>query len=75
MEAKRMNRYVPAKVKKRYEWHKHDVMLHINNLKYEHFVENIDNHFTRAKIVNLDLIHHECHSDNLSYPKYFYEKN
>ena len=50
-------------------------MLHINNLKYEHFVENIDNHFTRAKIVNLDLIHHECHSDTLSYPKYFYEKN
>ena len=49
-------------------------MSYIDDLKYEHFIKNMDDHFTRAKIVNFDLIYHKCCGDELSYPKYFYEK-
>ena len=49
-------------------------MSHIDDLKYKHFVENMDEHFARAKVVNFDLIYHECCEDKLSYPIYFYEK-
>lgn len=38
------------------------------------FCQNIDNHFLQAKIVNFDIIHHECWADKLQNPKFFYER-
>ena len=55
-----MNQYILNKDKRTYEWYEHDLMSYIDNLKYEHFVEDMDNHFSRMKIINFDLIHHEC---------------
>ena len=37
-----MNRYIPNKGKKKHEWYEHDLMSYIDNLKYEHFVENME---------------------------------
>ena len=74
MEAKCMNCCISAKGQKKYEWYKDDLISYIDDLKYEHFIKNMDDHFTRAKIVNFDLIYHKCCGDELSYPKYFYEK-
>ena len=44
--------------KKKYEWYEHDLMTYINDLKYEHFIEDTDSHFSCAKVTNFDLIDH-----------------
>lgn len=69
-----VNCYIPKKKeKKKYEWYEHDLMTYINDLKYEHFVEDMDSRFTRAKITNIDLIHHQCHGDKLQNSQCCYE--
>ena len=37
-------------------------------------IENADEHFQKAKIINFDIIHHECRGDELKYSKNFYQK-
>ena len=60
------NSYIPKKrEKKKYEWCEHDLMTYIDNLKHEQFVEDMDSHFSRVKISNFDLIHHQCCGDKL----------
>ena len=44
--------------KKKYEWYEHDLMTYIDHLKCENFVHDMDSHFSRAKVVNFDIIHH-----------------
>ena len=40
-------------------------MTYIDNLKYDNFINNMDSHFSNAKITNLDIIHHQCCGDEL----------
>ena len=42
-----------------------NMMTFIDDLKYEHFVEDMDSHFSRAKITNFDLIHHHRRGSKL----------
>ena len=35
-------------------------MTYIDDLKYEQFVEDMDSHFSRVRISNFDLFHHQC---------------
>ena len=37
----------------------------IDKLKYEQFIEDVDSYFSCAKILNFDLIHHQCRGDKL----------
>ena len=53
MGAKCMNCYTPPKGQKEYKWFEQDLMSYIDNVKYEHFVKNMNDHFARAKVVNL----------------------
>ena len=55
-----MKQYILIKGQKKYEWYECDLISYINDLKYRHFLENMDSHFLRAKITNFDIIHHEC---------------
>ena len=69
-----MNSYIPkAPEKEKYERYEHDLMTYYDDLKYEEFIENMDNHFLNAKIVNFDIIHHEYRGDKLKNPKIYYE--
>ena len=64
--ANHISGYIPKKTEKEnYEWYEHDLMTYIDVLKYKQFVENMDSHFSRAKITNFDMIHHQCQGNQL----------
>ena len=48
-------------------------MTNYDDLKFEQFFENPDLNFSNAKIVNFDIIHHECQGDKLKHPESYYE--
>ena len=48
-------------------------MTYIDNLKYEHFIEDTDSYFSQAKIINFDIIHHECRGNPLQNSLKYYE--
>ena len=61
---------------------KHDLMTYTEDLKDENFVHDMDSHFSRAKVVNFDMIHHQIRQsrirqlDNLEeYYQTIYDKN
>ena len=40
------NSYILKKPeKKKYEWYEHNLMMYIDDLEYEHFIEDTDSHF------------------------------
>ena len=49
-----------------------DFLSYLDDLKFENFMENPDQFFRNTKIVNFDIIHHECRGDKLekSYAHY-----
>lgn len=49
-------------------------MNYIDDLKYKNFTEDMGSHFSRVKIVNFDLTHHQCRENKLNNPRHFYEK-
>ena len=61
------------KTKKKYEWYEHDLMTYIDNLKYDHFINNMDSHFSNAKVTNFDIIHYQCRGDELENPQQYYK--
>ena len=68
------NSYISKKTqKKKYEWYEHDLMTYIDDLKCENFVLDMDSHFSRAKVVNFDIIHHQCCGDKLNNPEEYYQ--
>ena len=41
------NYYIPKSSEKRkYEWFEHDLTTYIDDLKYKHFIEGMDSHFS-----------------------------
>ena len=50
-------RYVPPEER--------DFFSYLDQLKYEETVKNADNYFRSVKVINFDLIHHECRGDPL----------
>ena len=42
-----------------------DFLSYLDDLKFENFMENPDQSFRNTKIVNFDIIHHECRGDKL----------
>ena len=43
-----------------------DFLSYLDDLKFEKFMENPDQSFRNTKIVNFDIIHHECRGDKLN---------
>ena len=41
---------------KKYEWYEHNLMRYYDDLKYEGFIQNMDNPFLNAKIVNFSIM-------------------
>ena len=69
-----MNKYIHTKGKTEYKWYEHYLLMpYIDDLKYNEFIENTDEHFQKAKIINFDIIQHECKGDELEYSKKFYQ--
>ena len=46
---------------------------YLDDVKYEQFMENPDKSFKKTKIVNFDIIHHECRGDALDKPVEYYQ--
>ena len=70
------NKYLHSEkknTKKKYEWYEHHFMTYVNDLKYDNFVNDISCHFSRVKVVNIDIIHHECCGDKLQNSRQYYE--
>ena len=74
MEKKLINEYIPTKGKTEFKWYEHYLLMpYIDDLKYNEFIENTDEHFQKAKIINFDITQHECNGDELEYSKKFYQ--
>ena len=46
-------------------WNERDMMTYIGHIKYRSMRDNHDSYFKNVKIVNFDIINHECHGDKL----------
>ena len=50
-----------------------DFLSYLDDLKYETFQENPDNYMKNVKIINFDLIHHQCKGDKLQHSEEHYQ--
>ena len=50
-----------------------DFLSYLDDLKYEKFQENPDNYMKNVKIINFDLIHHQCRGDKLQHSEEHYQ--
>ena len=58
---KLVNSYIPVYAPSNLKWYKRDGLLtYIDQLKYKEFIENPDEHFQIAKVINFGIIHKEC---------------
>ena len=48
-------------------------MTYIGDLKHEHFIEDMDSHFSRVKITNFDIINQQCCGGPLQSSPQYYE--
>ena len=48
-------------------------MTYIDNLKYDNFINNMDSHFSNAKVTNIDIIHHQCCGNELENLQQYYK--
>ena len=46
-------------------WYERDFIRHIHHLKYQRMLEDPTSYFYRKKVVNLDMINHECRGEPL----------
>lgn len=58
-----MNTYIPKTPEKKRGWYGHDLMTDYENSKLKDFVEDMDGHFSNAKIVNFDIMLHMSRRD------------
>ena len=49
--------------------YKRDMMTYYDYLKYKEMSDNPENYFSKKKVVNFDLIHHQCRGDPLLKPE------
>ena len=45
----------------------------IDDLKYKHFVDDMDAHFSHANVTDFDIIYHPCCADPLQNSQAYYE--
>ena len=63
------NNYIPKYTSPK----ERDFLSHLDDLKYEQATKNPDKYFQNVKIINFDIINHECREDPLqnSYHRYY----
>ena len=47
-------------------------MTYFDDLKYNEFAKDTDSYFENVKLINFDIIHHECRGDKLQNPERYY---
>ena len=62
------NSYVPifAKDYHKLPWYERDLMAYFDHLDYKEMSDNPTKYFHDKKVINFDIIHHECRGDKLS---------
>ena len=62
-----VNKYVPPFAKHlKLPWYERDsLMPYIDSLKCHEFLNDTDEHFKKAEVINFDIIHHKCWGDPL----------
>ena len=50
-----------------------DFLSYLDDIKYEKFMENPYQFFKKTKIINFDIIHHQCRGDKLEKPESCYQ--
>ena len=60
-----MPKYTPPKDR--------DFLTYLDDLKFEHFMENPDQSIRNTKTVNFDIIHQECRGDKLEKSYEYYQ--
>ena len=61
------NKYVPTFQEDCFKlpWYDRGMMSYIDNVKYKTIRDDPDQYFDDVKVVNFDIIHHECNGDKL----------
>ena len=49
-------------------------MTYIDSLKYDNFIDYMDSHFSKAKVINYNIIHHQWWGDKLENPEQYNQK-
>ena len=52
---------------------KRDFLTYLDDLQYQKFEENPDKYMKNVKIINFDLIHHQCRGDRLQHSEEHYQ--
>ena len=62
------NKYVPTYQEDYYNlpWYERDMMSYIDYLKCKDMHDDPDSYFKNVRVVNFDIINHECHGDKLA---------
>ena len=62
------NKYVPTYQEDYYKlpWYERDMMSYIDYLKYKDMHDDPDSYFKNVRMVNFDIINHECHGNKLA---------
>ena len=50
-----------------------DFLMYLDYLKYKKFMEDLDQTFKKTKIVNFDIIRHQCRVDKMELPESYYQ--
>ena len=50
-----------------------DFLSYLDDVKYEKFMENPDESFKKTKIINFDIINHQCRGDKLEHSEQYYQ--
>ena len=59
MDKKFVSKYISEHVKSDLQWYKRDgLMTYIDQLKYQEFIKNSDDHLQKVQIINFDIISH-----------------
>ena len=46
-------------------WYERDLITYFNHLKYKEMTDYLDFYFKKKKVINFDMIHHQCRGDPL----------
>ena len=67
-----VKKYIPEVVPSNLKWFERDELLtHIDHLKYERFISNLDKYLEKAEVMNFEMIHNKYRGD----PRIFSNKH
>ena len=73
-EKKFVNKHIPGYTPNNLKWYERDdLLIYIDQLKYEEFSSDLDRYLKKAEIINFDFIDKRCRSDTQKFSDKYYQ--